>query len=181
MPDDRITRLSRRPVYTNAWMTVYEDEVRFPGGATGIYGVVDKPDFVVIVPLDDQGRLHLVSQFRYPVGRRLWELPMGVSHGTPEQQARAELREETGLIAGSLRHVGHMLQAPGFSAQGYDIFLATELTQGPPAPEATEGDLRAQAFDWPEVRRMIVSSEMTDATTIAVLGHLVLLGILPLA
>lgn len=176
MTDDRITRLSRRPVYENAWMTVHEDEVRFPGGSTGIYGVVDKPDFVAIVPLDDQGHLHLVSQFRYPVGQRMWELPMGVSHGTPEQQARAELREETGLTAGSLRHIGHLYQAPGFSAQGFDVFLATGLTQGQTALEATESDLISAAFPWPEVRRMITAGEITDAATIAALGLLVMMG-----
>ncbi len=179
MIDDRIIRLSRRAVYQNAWMSVYEDDVRFPGGASGIYGVVEKPDFVAIVPLDDQGRLHLVSQFRYPVGQRMWELPMGVSHGTPEQQARAELREETGLIAGTLRHIGHLYQAPGFLAQGFDVFLATDLTQGQTALEPTESDLTTAALPWPEVQRMIVAGQITDAATISVLGLLLMHGLLP--
>ncbi|MBL4927130.1 NUDIX domain-containing protein [Fuscibacter oryzae] len=179
MTDDRITRLSRRPVYHNDWMSVYEDQVRFPGGTSGIYGVVEKPDFVAIVPLDDRGRIHLVSQFRYPVGQRMWELPMGVSHGTPEQQARAELREETGLIAGTLRHIGHLFQAPGFSAQGFDVFLATDLTQGQTELEVTESDLIADAFPWPEVQRMIAAGEITDAATIAALGLLLVRGLLP--
>ena len=176
MTDDRITRLSRHPVYKNPWMTVYEDQVRFPNDRTGIYGVIEKPDFVAIVPLDDQGRIFLVSQFRYPVGQRLWELPMGVSHGTPEQQARAELREETGLTAGTMRHVGHLYQAPGFSAQGFDVFLATGLTQGQTALEPTESDLTAAAFSWAEVRRMIAVGEIQDAATIAALGLLVMMG-----
>lgn len=179
MTDGRITRLARRTVYQNRWMTVQEDEVRFPNGATGLYGVVEKPDFVAIVALDGAGCLHLVSQFRYPVGQRIWELPMGVSHGTPEGQARAELREETGLTAGTLRHVGHLFQAPGFSAQGFDVFLATDLTAGEPALEATESDLTSRAVPWPEVQRMIAGGEIRDAATIAVLGLMVMKGLLP--
>ena len=174
-----ITRLSRRTVYENPWMKLHEDAVRFPNGADGIYGVVDKPDFVAIVALDDQGRIDLVSQYRYPVGQRMWELPMGVSHGTPAEQARAELREETGLTAGQLRHVGHLFQAPGFSAQGFDVFLATDLTQGETALEVTESDLTAQAFTWPEVRAMIAAGEITDAATLAALALLSVKGSLP--
>ena len=179
MTEGRITRLARRTVYQNRWMTVQEDEVRFPNGATGLYGVVEKPDFFAIVALDGQGRLHLVSQFRYPVGQRMWELPMGVSHGTPEDQARAELREETGLTAGTLAHVGHLFQAPGFSAQGFDVFLATDLAQGETALEVTESDLTSRAFPWPEVQRMIAGGEITDAATIAALGLLAVKGLLP--
>lgn len=179
MTEARITRVSRRTVYENRWMTVQEDVVRFPNGTTGIYGVVEKPDFVAIVPVDDQGGIHLVRQFRYPVGQRMWELPMGVSDGTAEDQARAELREETGLIAGHLRHIGHLFQAPGFSAQGFDVFLATDLTQGQTALEATESDLTASAFSWPEVQRMIAKGEITDAATIAALGLLLVRGLLP--
>lgn len=181
MTENRITRLARRTVYENRWMTVQEDDVRFPNGATGIYGVVEKPDFVAIVPMDDQGRIHLVSQFRYPVGQRMWELPMGVSHGTAEQQAQAELREETGLIAGQLRHIGHLFQAPGFSAQGFDVFLATDLTQGQTALEATESDLTARAFAWPEVQHMIAAGEITDAATMAAFALLLIKGLLPAA
>lgn len=99
----------------------------------------------------------------------------------PDAPDRAELREETGLIAGNLRHIGHLLQAPGFSRQGYDVFLATELTQGAAAPEASEGDIFARAFPWPEVQRMIAAGTINDATTIAVLGLLMLSGVLPRA
>jgi len=58
-------------------MRVREDAIRRRDGSSGIYGVVEKPDFVVIVPVDDDGRLHLVEQFRYPVKGRYWELPQG--------------------------------------------------------------------------------------------------------
>ena len=54
---------SSREVYRNAWMTVREDEIVRDDGSTGIYGVVDKPDFALIIPQDDTG-FWLVEQYR---------------------------------------------------------------------------------------------------------------------
>src|SRR5689334_23888893 len=73
-----VQTLGTRQVYANAWMTVREDEIRFDCGSTSIYGVVDKPTFALIIPRGD-GRLHLVEQFRYPVGGRRWEFPQGTA------------------------------------------------------------------------------------------------------
>lgn len=75
--DDRVVRrISSREVYCNAWLSVREDEVVRADGSTGVYGVVDKPDFAVVIPKDFDG-FWLVEQFRYPVGRRAWEFPQG--------------------------------------------------------------------------------------------------------
>ena len=54
-----------------------EDRIRHPDGSDGLYGVVERSDFVVIAPMQD-GRLTLVEQFRYPVSARMWEFPMGM-------------------------------------------------------------------------------------------------------
>jgi ADP-ribose pyrophosphatase len=70
-----IETLGTRIVYENRWMRVREDAIRRRDGSEGIYGVVEKPDFVAIVPLEDDGRIHLVQQYRYPVGARYWEFP----------------------------------------------------------------------------------------------------------
>ena len=114
-------RTRSREVYRNAWMSVREDEVVRADGTRGTYGVVDKPDFALVVPVADGG-FWLVEQFRYPVGRRGWEFPQGSwgsgASGTSAELARAELAEETGLRAGRLRHLGHLLEAPGFCSQG---------------------------------------------------------------
>ena len=72
-----IETIATRLVYANRWMRVREDSVRFRDGSPGIYGVVEKPDFVVVAAIDDAALLHLVQQFRYPVGARFWELPQG--------------------------------------------------------------------------------------------------------
>jgi len=72
-----IETISTRFVYENRWMRVREDTIRRRDGSTGIYGVVEKSDFVVIVPVEDDGQVHLVEQYRYPVKGRYWELPQG--------------------------------------------------------------------------------------------------------
>ena len=110
--DADIQALSTKVVYQNRWMRVREDAVRRRDGSEGIFGVVEKPDFVVIVPAEADGRLHLVQQFRYPVGGRYWEFPQGSWETTPGADpieiARGELQEETGLIAAEVTHCGHL-------------------------------------------------------------------------
>lgn len=63
-------------MYSNRWMTVREDAVRRTDGSEGIFGVVEKTGCSLIVPFDGS-HVHLVEQFRYPVGDRFWELPQG--------------------------------------------------------------------------------------------------------
>ena len=127
-----IETTSTRLVYENRWMRVRADTIRRRDGSTGIYGIVEKPDFVVIVPVEDDGRLHLVEQYRYSVKGRYWELPQGSWEqepgADPMEMARGELREETGLDASHMTYVGHLFEACGYADQGFHIFLATGLT-----------------------------------------------------
>ena len=132
-----VDTLGSREVYRNAWMSVREDQVRRSDGSTGVFGVVDKPDFALLIPRDEQG-LWLVEQYRYPIRRRAWEFPQGSwgtgASGSRVEPAAAELREETGLHADELRHLGHLYEAYGFCSQGFDVYLATGLHPGRPAP-----------------------------------------------
>jgi ADP-ribose diphosphatase len=177
-----IETTSTRLVYENRWMRVREDTIRRRDGSTGIYGVVEKPDFVVIVPVEDDGRLHLVEQYRYPVKGRYWELPQGFREqepgADPMEMARGELREETGLVAARMIYVGHLFEACGYANQGFHIFLATDLRRGNAAPEREEQDLVTRDYPLPEVERMIRDGEIKDATTVAALGLLRLKGLL---
>jgi hypothetical protein len=99
------TTLSSRPVYDNPWIRVREDQVLRPDGLPGIYGVVQfKNRAVGVLPIDGEGRIWLVGQYRYPLKAYSWEIPEGGSgpSETPEATAHRELREETGLIAGRM-------------------------------------------------------------------------------
>ncbi len=106
-----ITQLSSREVYRNNWMSVREDIVERPDGSTGIHGVVDRPDYAVVIAVDGD-RLAMVEQYRYPMGARRWEFPMGTTPDQPDidprELAARELREETGLTAGSLTVLGRL-------------------------------------------------------------------------
>ncbi len=176
-----IETLDSRTVYTNRWMRVREDRIRRPSGAEGIYGVVEKPDFVVIIPIEDQ-HIHLVEQYRYPVAKRCWELPQGSWEGKPDADplllATGELREETGLVSGSMVYVGHQYLAYGHSSQGYHIYLATELEQKSTNLDAEEEGLISKKFRVTAFEAMILSGEIRDATTVNAYGLARLKGLL---
>jgi 8-oxo-dGTP pyrophosphatase MutT (NUDIX family) len=153
-------------------MTVREDLVRRSDGTEGIYGVVEKPDFSLVLPRD-AGGFWMVEQYRYPVARRGWEFPMGSwsgdAEGEPGALARSELTEETGLRAESWRHLGHLLQACGYATQGFDVFLATGLTSGDPTRELTEQDMVHRFVTDAEVATMIRTGDIVDSASLAAL------------
>jgi ADP-ribose pyrophosphatase len=167
--------LSTRIAYENPWTRVREDRIRRPDGSDGIYGVVERSDFAVIMPVQD-GMVTLVEQYRYPVQVRLWEFPMGMweqAPGTdPADLAAGELREETGLIAGRMVYGGRLFQGPGYCTQVGHVFLASDLTQGPMAREVTEQDMQCQAFALARFEAMLRAGEILDGMTIAAFGLL---------
>jgi ADP-ribose pyrophosphatase len=163
--------ISTREAYRNDWISVREDDLVFGDGSTGMYGVVEKRDFALIVPQDAAGRLCLVEQYRYPVGRRAWEFPQGswsgAASGSPEALAAAELREETGLLAGSLRHLGRLNPEYGLCNHAFDAYLATTLTAGPVSREASEQDMVQGWFTEADFVRMVRTGDVVDAASVA--------------
>lgn len=157
-------------MYANAWMAVREDTIERADGSEGVYGVVDKPDYALVVPLDGE-HLHLVEQFRYPLGLRRWEFPQGTA---PERMdvpaaelAARELREETGLRAERMTDLGRLDVAPGLASQRGRVFLATGLTAGEHAREPEEQDMRGGRFTRAEFERMVGDEVITDAQSVA--------------
>lgn len=157
-------------MYANSWMTVREDAIRRADGTEGIFGVIDKPTAAVVVPRDGD-RLHLVEQFRYPVGERRWEFPMGTAPDRaeldPAELAARELAEETGLVAGRMELLGRLDIAPGMSSQREHVYLATELTAGPASREHQEQDMRAAWFTVAEFEAMVRDGGIVDSQTLA--------------
>src|ERR1700734_93032 len=142
-----IKKISSRQVYRNPWTSVREDVIERANGQRGIYGVVDKDPASIIIPLDVTAEgefVYLIEQFRYTVGGRHWELPQGgweTAEGMPEEMARGELKEETGLAAERMTLLSTLQIAYGVMNQKHYVFLAEGLTMGEPDPDAEESDL----------------------------------------
>ena len=177
---DAITRLASRLVYENRWLRLREDRVRRLDGSEGIYSVLERAEFAVICPVQD-GKVHLVEQFRYPIGQRDWEFPMGTWEWReavdPRELAAGELREETGLQAGTLIEVGRVFQAAGYSDQAGRVFFATDLTQGTRQLEQEEQDMVQGQFPLAEFERMIREGIVRDVVTIAAFAMVRLHGL----
>ena len=138
-----IKTLDSREVYRNQWLRLREDRIQRSNGAEGIYGVVDKEDCAIVIPIDGD-HVFLVEQFRYTVQQRLLEFPQGgweTKDINPEELARGELKEETGLVADKMQFLGTTYVAYGYANQKMHIFLATGLTTGDTDPDPEEHDL----------------------------------------
>lgn len=181
MNEAEITTLETRVVYRNRWMTVREDRIRRRDGSDGIYGVVEKPDFVVVLAVEPDGAMHLVEQYRYPIGARFWELPQGAWEDRPgaamAEVARGELREETGIEAGRVEKLGTMLESYGFAKQQCHVFVARELTAGPVVLAPEEQGMISRRFAASEVLAMVADGTIQDMTTVAALGLARLCGV----
>jgi ADP-ribose pyrophosphatase len=165
-----IKTLSSREVYRNRWMALREDRVEREDGSEGIFGVVTKPPFSLIIPID-RGHFHLVEQYRYPVGARFWEFPQGTwedrPDAAPEMIAAGELREETGLVAGRMTHLGDLWMAYGFMNQVMHVFVAQDLTQGEQALAPEEGDLVCHKLPIDEFDTLVVDGRMKDVASLS--------------
>ena len=165
-----IETISSREVYRNRWMTVREDAIRRQDGSSGIYGVVHKPDFALIIPYEN-GAFHLVEQYRYPVKGRYLEFPQGMwedqRDAAPESVAKGELQEETGLVAGRMTYLGHLFSAPGYSTQGMHVFLAEQLSQGARDLSPEESDLAVTRVTLEAFEALVLEGRIKDASTLS--------------
>ncbi len=167
--------LGSRIVYQNRWMTVREDYIRRPDGSSGIFGVVEKPDAALVIPIE-KGRVNMVQQFKYAVGARFGEVPQGTWEQEEtysiEDLARGELREETGLVATEMKLLARIYIAYGFLDQPLYVFVATGLTQLDAQPEHEEQDIIRGSFTWDEFYKMVEGGQVTDSHTLAALSLL---------
>ncbi len=169
-------RRSRRTVYENAWLTLYHDDVVRPDGADGIYGVVHLTQVAVgIVAIDAGDRVALVGQWRYALDLQSWEIPEGgvPREESPEDGARRELREETGLSATEWRAIGVVHVSNSVTDEVAHLFVATGLSEGAAELDGTEDvTLRWEPFD--EALAMTLDGRITDALSILALQRVAL-------
>ncbi len=171
-----IKTISSREVYRNPWTSVREDVIERENGQRGIYGVIDKDPACIIVPLEraeDGEYLWLVEQFRYTVMGRFMEFPQGgweTAEVVPEELARGELKEETGLIADKMTHLTDLQIAYGVMNQKHHVFLAEGLTLGETEPDPEETDLVVHRVKVEEFETMLLDGRIVDNCTAAAWG-----------
>lgn len=167
-----IKTISTREVYRNPWTSVREDVIERADGQRGIYGVIDKDPAVIVIPLagDD---IWLVRQYRYTVGQTYFELPQGGwedAKANPDEMARGELREETGLSADRLTLLGRLWIGYGVMNQLHHIYLAEGLTQGATDRDPEEHDMTVHRVAIREFEDMLLDGRIMDNCTAAAWG-----------
>jgi ADP-ribose pyrophosphatase len=160
--------LNSETMYSGRAFGVARCEVRLPDGRLSHYDLVEHRGAVTLVPVDDQGRILLVNQYRLGADRELWELPAGVleANEPPEEAAAREVREETGFAARELRKLGEFYMAPGYSREFMHVYLASGLYAAPLQADADEF-LQLSAVPVQECYAMIRRGEIVDGKTIA--------------
>lgn len=171
-----IKTISSREVYRNPWMRLREDVIERSNGVRGIYGVVDKDPACILVPLEVTAEgefVYLIEQFRYTVMGRFLELPQGgweLAEVVPEEMARGELKEETGLSAERMTEIGVLQIAYGAMNQKHHVFVAEGLTAGEPEPDAEEHDLVLHRVPVAEFEAMMLDGRVVDNCSVAAWG-----------
>lgn len=166
--DPWIVKGVTRP-FQNDWFRIESHDVIHPGGTPGTYSVIRVRRLAVgVLPIEEDGNVHLVGQWRFPLGRYSWEMPEG--GGEPGEPAidcaRRELAEETGLRAGQIIPMLELDMSNSITDETAVIFLATELTPGEASPEPTEV-LRRRKAPFREVLARVTDGRIRDAMTVA--------------
>ena len=168
--EPEIKTLASSVVYSDNWTRLRRDEIERADGSRGTYAVLERDNFAVIIPAHDGG-FYLVEEYRYPLGKRAWSFPQGSfpagQRGTPDELARTELAQETGLRAGRLTRLGTLSASHGSSNQYGEHWLATDLVQGEPDLEPEELGLRHEWVARDEFEAMASDGRIVDDTTLA--------------
>ena len=160
--------LSSRVTYKGPVFNVTTDRVEEPGGIRARRDVVRHSGSVVVVALDDRGRILLERQYRHAAQSLMWELPAGrIDEGESVlSAAKRELLEETGYTARRWKKILYFYVSPGFLDETMSVYLARGLRPGKAQPEADE-NITIRLFPLSVARQMVLKGTIRDAKTIA--------------
>ena len=160
--------LQRAVRYQGRAFNVEDVTVRLPDGGQAVYNLVEHTGSVSIVPLDDEGNLLFVRQFRLGVMDELLELPAGTKPAgeDPLDCASREVREETGMAAGEMILLGDFYLAPGYSSERMFVYLARDLRYDPLEHDADEF-LQLVKIPVAEAYALALRGELRDSKSLA--------------
>jgi ADP-ribose pyrophosphatase len=154
-------------IYEGKVLALHVDEVEEPGGVRAMREVVRHRGSVAALPVQADGSIVLVRQYRYAVDAFTWELPAGrLDPGeTPQQAAARELEEEVGLRPGGLEPLHVFYTTPGFCDEVMHLYRATDLAPVPARPEADER-IEVGSFSLEQAQAMIRGGELREGKTL---------------
>jgi 8-oxo-dGTP pyrophosphatase MutT (NUDIX family) len=173
------TVLSRATVYENKWIRVDHHEVLNPVGGPGIYGTIHfKTHAIGIVPIDENGNVILVGQYRFPLGAYSWEIPEGGGpHSAPTlESAQRELLEECGLAARRWAEILGMDVSNSVTDERGSVFLAWDLSETPAQPDETE-KLEVVRIPFWEAVVHVKRGEIRDSISVTALLRVALMAL----
>ncbi len=162
--------IKSEPVFQGRTFKLRRDTVQMPNGQETKLDIVEHGGSVVMIPVDGNGNIVFVRQYRHAAGLEMLELPAGTRDGPepPEVCAAREMREETGMAAGRLERIGAFYLAPGYSTEFMFVFLATELTPSP-LPADEDEFLRVEKIPARQAIELAQRGELQDAKSLAAL------------
>ena len=152
--------------YHGVIVNVRLDEARLPDGSTAKREVVEHPGGVTVLPLEPDGTVWCVRQYRYPYGEALLELPAGkLEYGEdPLAAGKRELKEETGASAKEYTDLGKLYPSPGYCGEIIHMYMAAGLTFGEAAPDEDEF-LELERIPLERAAQMVLDNRIRDAKT----------------
>jgi ADP-ribose pyrophosphatase len=149
---------------------IRRDYLRTPDGRETRLEIIEHGGSVVLIPIDNDGNLLFVRQYRHAAGNDLLELPAGTRDGDEplEECAAREIREEIGMEAGKLQKVGEFYLAPGYSSEFMVVYLATELKENPLDADDDEF-LEVEKIPLKKALQMAEGGDLPDAKSLAAL------------
>lgn len=171
MHEERLieTVVSKKEVFRGHLISVEQWEAALYDGKLAKREIVQHVGAAAVVPVDEEGNVTLVKQFRVALGRILIEIPAGKKDSKDEDPlvcAKRELSEETGLMAANWRHLTTIDTSPGFLTERIGLYLATGLTQGETHPDEDEY-VSAIRMPLAEAVDRVMAGEIADAKTVA--------------
>lgn len=155
-------------VFEGKMINLRVDTVQLPGEKYATREIVDHPGAVAVVPINNQGKIVMVKQYRKAFEKFLLEIPAGKleKNEEPSLCAKRELQEETGFMAKNINHLLTMYSTPGFSNEVIHVFLARDLQEGSANPDEDEY-ISVESFSLGELLKMIFNGTIKDSKTIA--------------